>query len=110
VDLEAWYAGLPLFLRSLDLVPSTGDPILLKSDIKALGYRLMMFHTAYVLLCSPADDEKDDTLWILSEAFVTAQEHGLRTTAWLRCMLDGRHTPSFATGVSFKARFERADG
>ena len=59
-----------------------------------------MFHTLCVLLCSPLDPLKPDPGWIQSAAYVKCQEHTLRTTTWLKLLLQSdTETPDFATGV-----------
>jgi hypothetical protein len=94
-DLKAWFAGLPPFIQAFD-----ADPALPFPDKKGIGHRLIMFHAAYALLCAPADVGKGDAEWVASEAFVSAQEHSLRTTEWLKAMLaKGTMTAHFATGV-----------
>ena len=101
-DLDSWYAGLPPFVRAFDLDPSVGkqSPIP-TTDLKGIGYRMIMFLSAYALLCCPSDPRQDDVPWIASDAFLVAQDHALRSTLWLKCMLDGAVTPQFATGVGF---------
>lgn len=57
-----------------------------------------MFHTLYVLVCSPFNIVDPDEGYTESTAFVLAQEHALRATAWLKFLLDLPANTEFASG------------
>lgn len=68
------------------------------------SHRLIMFHTAHVLLHSnPNPSLVPSSTWIQSPFFSKALEHALKATAWLNFILQNfraTETPNVATGVS----------
>lgn len=58
-----------------------------------------MFHTLYVLICSPHDILAPEPGFNDSDAFILAHEHALRTTAWLKVLLTIPSNPVFNTGL-----------